>query len=529
MRKVTWISAVVVAALAHAVAVVEGAVIHVDDDAPGDPGPGDPLVSDSAEDGSAEHPFDAIQEGINAAVSSDTVRVTDGTYIGTGNKDLDFAGRLIAVKSANGAATCTINCESQGRAFWFHSGETAAAVVDGFTITGSPGRIAGAGAGIAIWDGAPTVANCSFVGNVALIGGGGACISAPGSPTTVFANCRFIGNSVRSGGFGGGLYLEMGSVALVNCAFRENSAAWGGGVFLGRAATLTNCEFVRNSATYGGGLYFAESASLTNCTFVGNSAGLYGGGVTSWDISQAPCDLFAYNCTFAGNAAVGGRSLAANTAYADYYVHNSILWELDTTYFSNWASFDPSYCNVMGRGLRFPNIDADPLFVRAPSPGPDGVWGTADDDHGDLRLQPGSPCIDAARNTYVPADTFDLDGDGDTSERTPFDLDGHPRFLNDPDTADTGVPYPPNYPYVVDMGAYEFIPVIPGDFDHDGDVDGHDLDLLVACTSGPAILFGADCDAMDLDGDDDVDQSDFGIFQRCWSGANQPAEPNGAN
>ena len=40
---------------------------YVDDDAPGDPGPGDPVISDPAEDGSAQHPFDAIQEAINAA------------------------------------------------------------------------------------------------------------------------------------------------------------------------------------------------------------------------------------------------------------------------------------------------------------------------------------------------------------------------------------------------------------------------------------------------------------------------------
>jgi len=39
---------------------------YVDDDGAGDPGPGDPLDSDPLEDGSAGHPFDAIQEGIDA-------------------------------------------------------------------------------------------------------------------------------------------------------------------------------------------------------------------------------------------------------------------------------------------------------------------------------------------------------------------------------------------------------------------------------------------------------------------------------
>ncbi len=34
---------------------------YVDDDAPNDPGPGDPDISDPLEDGTADHPFDAIQ------------------------------------------------------------------------------------------------------------------------------------------------------------------------------------------------------------------------------------------------------------------------------------------------------------------------------------------------------------------------------------------------------------------------------------------------------------------------------------
>ena len=84
--------------------------------------------------------------------------------------------------------------------------------------------------------------------------------------------------------------------------------------------------------------------------------------------------------------------------------------------------------------------------------GNDGLPGTEDDN---LRLSPGSLCIDAGDNTAVPADSADLDGDLDTSERTPLDLDGNPRFVDDLDTVDTGVDDLPTYPEVVDMGAYE--------------------------------------------------------------------------
>ncbi|MCH8149259.1 MAG: hypothetical protein IH987_14960 [Planctomycetes bacterium] len=84
------------------------------------------------------------------------------------------------------------------------------------------------------------------------------------------------------------------------------------------------------------------------------------------------------------------------------------------------------------------NIDLDPQFVDA-----------ANDD---LRLQAGSPCIDAADNTAVPPDQFDLDGDLDMNEPLPIDLDGSPRFSDDPATPDTGNGIPP----IVDMGAFEF-------------------------------------------------------------------------
>ena len=78
--RVAW----VLAMLSLASAAPAQTIWYVDDDAPNDPGPGDPNVSDPDEDGSPQHPFDAIQEGIDAAQVDDTVLVLDGTYTGTG-------------------------------------------------------------------------------------------------------------------------------------------------------------------------------------------------------------------------------------------------------------------------------------------------------------------------------------------------------------------------------------------------------------------------------------------------------------
>ena len=68
-------------------------------------------------------------------------------------------------------------------------------------------------------------------------------------------------------------------------------------------------------------------------------------------------------------------------------------------------------------------------------------------------------------------------------------------------------------------------PVVPADFDRDGDVDSADFGLFAACDSGPAVPFATNCGGKDLDGDNDVDQDDFSVFQLCYKGANVLGNP----
>ena len=73
-------------------------------------------------------------------------------------------------------------------------------------------------------------------------------------------------------------------------------------------------------------------------------------------------------------------------------------------------------------------------------------------------------------------------------------------------------------------------PAIPGDFDRDGDVDALDVGEFVACGSGPAIIpIAPGCEGKRLDGDNDIDQEDFAVLQWCYSGENNPGDPNCAN
>lgn len=72
-------------------------------------------------------------------------------------------------------------------------------------------------------------------------------------------------------------------------------------------------------------------------------------------------------------------------------------------------------------------------------------------------------------------------------------------------------------------------PLIPGDFDRDGDVDRTDFAVFESCWSGPAVLRIGVCGGSDFTADGDVDQSDFGVFQRCYSGQNRPGNPSCAD
>jgi hypothetical protein len=103
---------------------------------------------------------------------------------------------------------------------------------------------------------------------------------------------------------------------------------------------------------------------------------------------------------------------------------------------------------------------------------------------------------------------------------------GHPDTDADGDGVPDCVDDCPNTIPGATVGTDGCPPVIPGDFNRDGDVDPTDLVAFRTCTSGPAVPRSSECESKDFDKDSDVDQSDYGIFQRCFSGENIPADPN---
>jgi hypothetical protein len=180
-----------------------------------------------------------------------------------------------------------------------------------------------------------------------------------------------------------------------------------------------------------------------------------------------------------------------------------------------------THCDIQGGWMGTGNISSDPLLRDAAGPDNDpNTW--ADNDY---RLSPGSPCTDAGSNSAVPADTRDLDGDGNTTEPLSFDFDGLPRFVDDSGTADC--PWAPGTcgtAPIVDMGAYEFQGTahLAGDLDCDGVAGYTDISPFVLALSGQAIYEARypACRFMnaDVNGDGVVSYADINPFVQLLGG-----------
>ncbi len=121
--------------------------------------------------------YPTIQAAINVAVDGDVVIVADGVYTGTGNRDIDYLGKALTVRSESGPESCIIDCQASSgnrhRGFFFHTNETAAAVLNGFTIQNGfapyNAPCEASGGGILCKDNAnPTIQNCIIRGNRAV-------------------------------------------------------------------------------------------------------------------------------------------------------------------------------------------------------------------------------------------------------------------------------------------------------------------------------------------------------------------------
>ena len=308
-----------------------------------------------------------IQEALDFALDGTEVVVADGTYTGSGNKNLEYHGKAIWVVSENGADFTVIDCENDGRAVYFHLGDGVDAGLAGFTVTNGS-IIDGNGGGILCDDSNPTISRCTITMNRAEDDGGG--IYCEYSDPTI-NECTITSNS--AGDDGGGFYCFFSNPKISRCTISKNTASAGGGVDCGflNSPIITNCTITGNSGEYGGGIYCGSSCSsiVTNCTLSENTAFKMGGGI------------------YCG--------------YSSPTVTNCILWKNEPhEIYAHSATLIITYSAIEGGWEGEGNIDSDPLFI--------------DPGNENFHLQFDSPCIDSGTDCGVHDD-----------------IDGHPRPLGE--------------------------------------------------------------------------------------------------
>jgi len=342
-------------------------------------------------DGSGDFP--TIQAAIDAAVDGDIIELTEGTFIGEGNRDVLVQDKNITIRSQSGdPATCIIDPEGgEGvtrRAFVLQfTGPNF--VIENITISGGSalgGSGSRYGGAILLVEGAsPTITGCVFASNQAERGG---AVYAHNGCESVFTDCTFEGNhAVR----GGGAYFEASNTILFeNCLFDQNAAVLhGGAVYSFGTPSFGHCTFSENYADGQGGAILAASVRISGCAFSGNAAGGVGGALDfggGSEVSLLHASTFIYNSSsgggtinYAGTEPVG----ITNTIIA--YGSSGPALSCTGTVVPDFACCD-LYGNAGGDWLgeienqhgQDGNISLDPEFC--------------DPANGDLHLNGTSPC-----------------------------------------------------------------------------------------------------------------------------------------
>ena len=216
--------------------------------------------------------FPTIQDAINATISGDTILLAPGTFTGTGNKNLDPAGKDLVIASLDRDNLATIHCQLDGRAFHFHSGETERTIIEHIRFWRGYAKRGGA---ILCENASPTLRENVFELNCAAFGG---AVCLDGSETKLIRNYFIdqgnyyvcvIGSYPRRGGV---LYAIHSRPTFVGNRLHENKSPYMGiGIvyLLHSEARIVGNTFNRNGWSFadGGGVY----ADSSDVTIVGNS------------------------------------------------------------------------------------------------------------------------------------------------------------------------------------------------------------------------------------------------------------------
>jgi len=352
-------------------------------------------------DGSGDYP--TIQAAIDHAGWGDVIELADGTFTGDGNRDLNYQGKPITVRSQSGnPEACVIDCQASEtdchRGVDFTWGEGPGSILEGVTITNGYVELVnqypeGLGGGVRVLgpNCTPTIHDVILLENLAWVGAGLGIDQA--SP--IVTECTFRRNDAWWGG-GGAVWARDCDSEFTGCTFIENNGYQVGGAVDCAYGTFgfSDCRFEGNTVNHGYGagvsLWWDVVAEIDGCTFLNNGPAEWGGGLSVMTDSEAT----VRSCTFSGNEAIysgGGIHVEHNGCSA--VIENSIIAfspQGDAVGCTQEGDVTLSCCDLFGNAGgdwtgcistqlgQAGNIELDPRFCDAAG--------------GDLGLLPESPC-----------------------------------------------------------------------------------------------------------------------------------------
>jgi len=299
-------------------------------------------------DGTLEHPFLTIQEGIDAAWYGDLVSVGEGKYSGRIHlkQSVAVVGQgpdVVEVQIKSGPSVVEASLLENVR-------------LEGFSLTNLSGPV------VFCEYSSLDLVRCDIVNSLVNSSTEGAVNYQRWSDGSV-VDCTISKNELGSRS---AISISESSVEVRRCWVEGNLAEWGGGISGYRSTVvLVNNVIAQNSAERNGGGITTNNCSLTatNCTVVGNSAGDRGGGIYVLD---EPYPLL-FNTIIAGNS--------------------DDLYGVPQESVSHCHIGDGDFEGING------NTSGDPLFVL-----------------GTYYLTPSSPCVDGGNNSALHLPATDIEG-----------------------------------------------------------------------------------------------------------------------
>ncbi|MED5372623.1 MAG: putative metal-binding motif-containing protein [Myxococcota bacterium] len=373
----------------------------------------DATLGSSSGDGSLTSPYDTIQAGIDAAL--ECVVVYQGTY----TEAIDFSGKDLLVTGVEGADLTVIDATGLGTpAVTFENGETSAAELSGFTLTGGEGyyysytesRSCSSvttctdtyytywGGGIYVESSDPTLYELVITGNdledYDFVDGASTSSSGDTYTFSYGGGVAFIGSnsmvydveiSANDATEGGAVYVDSSSIIDLSEAFViDNTALDGGGYEVdGGTLTETNVVVADNTADEDGGGANVLSGTLNteNVSYADNAAATYGSGVFYAGTASGTMENTIVSGSSATNVVQGEATASFSGSYNNVYNSGS----------------GSAYGGITDPTGTSGNLSSDPLFVDAASD--------------DWTLDTGSSSIDAGTGT---------DADGSTADQGAF-------------------------------------------------------------------------------------------------------------